>query len=57
MVLSSLFQALLSVVKTYADTDSQLPSITFWLMGSLGKDYTLDVLETPGTVITVEAAI
>lgn len=37
VVVSSLFQALLSVVKTYADTDNQLPSITFWLMGSLGK--------------------
>lgn len=37
VVVSNLFQALLSVVKTYADTDSQLPSITFWLMGSLGK--------------------
>ena len=37
VIVSSLFQALLSVVKTYADTDSQLPSITFWLMGSLGK--------------------
>lgn len=37
IIVSSLFQALLSVVKTYADTDSQLPSITFWLMGSLGK--------------------
>lgn len=37
VVVSHLFQALLSVAKTYADTDSQLPSITFWLMGSLGK--------------------
>jgi iron complex transport system permease protein len=37
IIVSSLFHALLSVVKTYADTDSQLPSITFWLMGSLGK--------------------
>lgn len=38
VIVSSLFQALLSVVKTYADTNSQLPSITFWLMGSLGSD-------------------
>ena len=25
------------MIKIYAGTDSQLPSITFWLMGSLGK--------------------
>ena len=37
VAVSSLFQSLLAVVKTLADTDSQLPSITFWLMGSLGK--------------------
>ena len=43
VIVSSLFQALLSVVKTYADTDSQLPSITFWLMGSLGKGDMEDV--------------
>lgn len=30
-------------MKTYADTDSQLPSITFWLMGSLGKGDMQDV--------------
>ncbi|MDO4555802.1 MAG: iron ABC transporter permease [Lachnospiraceae bacterium] len=44
VIVSSLFQALLSVVKTYADTDSQLPSITFWLMGSLGKGDMTDVM-------------
>lgn len=37
VVVSSLFQSLLSIVKTLADTDNALPSITFWLMGSLGK--------------------
>lgn len=44
IVTSSLFQSLLSIVKTLADTDSQLPSITFWLMGSLGKGNNDDVL-------------
>ena len=43
VIVSSLFQALLSVIKTYADRDSQLPSITFWLMGSLGKGDMTDV--------------
>ena len=37
VVVSSLFQALISIVKTLADTEDALPSITFWLMGSLGK--------------------
>ena len=37
VVVSSFFQALLSVIKTLADTEDALPSITFWLMGSLGK--------------------
>jgi iron complex transport system permease protein len=37
IVVSSLFQALLSIVKTLADTENALPSITFWLMGSLGR--------------------
>lgn len=51
VITSSLFQALLSVVKTYADTDSQLPSITFWLMGSLGKGDMQDVsLMLPATI-------
>lgn len=44
IVVSSLFQALLSIVKTLADPDSQLPSITFWLMGGLGKASNADVL-------------
>ena len=44
VVTSSLFQSLLSVVKTLADTDSQLPSITFWLMGSLSKGNNDDAL-------------
>ena len=37
VVVSSLFQSLLSIVKTLADTEDALPSITFWPMGSLGK--------------------
>lgn len=37
VVVSSFFQALISIIKTVADTDSVLPSITFWLMGSLNR--------------------
>ena len=44
VVVSSLFQALLNIIKTLADTDNALPAITFWLMGGLGKGTNRDVL-------------
>jgi len=44
VVVGSFFQALISVVKTVADTESVLPAITFWLMGSLNKGANADVL-------------
>lgn len=37
MVISSLFSALISLAKLVADTDSKLPAITYWLMGSLSS--------------------
>ena len=37
MVVSSLFQAGTSFIKLVADTQSQLPAITYWLMGSLSS--------------------
>lgn len=35
IMIGSLFTALVSYVKFVADTESQLPAITYWLMGSL----------------------
>lgn len=35
MIVSSFFSALISLLKTLADTDTQLPSIVYWLMGSM----------------------
>ncbi len=35
MVISSLFQALVSFIKVIADPQDTLPSITYWLMGSM----------------------
>lgn len=35
IMIASLFSALVSLVKFAADTESQLPAITYWLMGSL----------------------
>lgn len=51
VVVSSFFQALISVIKTVADTDSVLPAITFWLMGSLNKGTNTDVLVVLPTLL------
>lgn len=37
MVISSLFGAMLSMLKYVADPDEKLPAITYWLMGSLAS--------------------
>lgn len=37
MIISSIFSALLSILKYVADPDNQLPQITYWLMGSMSK--------------------
>ena len=34
MIMSALFNALISLMKYVADTDTQLPEITYWLLGS-----------------------
>lgn len=35
IMISSLFSSLISLIKFTADTESKLPAITFWLMGSM----------------------
>lgn len=35
IIVSSLFQAFVSLIKYVADPDSKLPAITYWLLGSL----------------------
>ncbi len=37
MIVASFFSALVSLLKTLADTDTQLPSIVYWLMGSMAS--------------------
>jgi len=44
VIVSSLFSSFLSIIKTLADTENALPSITFWLMGSLGRSSNDNVL-------------
>ena len=43
ILVSSLFNAFVSLIKAVADTDTKLPAITFWLMGGLSST-TLDDL-------------
>lgn len=43
VVVSSLFGSLLSILKLAADEENVLPSIVFWLMGSLGRASMRDV--------------
>lgn len=43
-VVSSIFSAGLSIVKYVAPTETALPEITFWLMGSFGKIARADLL-------------
>ena len=57
VVVSSFFQALISIIKTVADTDSVLPSITFWLMGSLNKGDHVDVAVVLPAVIASMALL
>lgn len=37
MVTAAIFNALVSLMKYLADSDSKLPDITFWLMGTLSR--------------------
>ncbi len=43
VIIQSIFSALLSLLKYVADTATQLPAITFWLMGSLASTKTSDI--------------
>ncbi len=37
LVVSTMFQAFISIIKTVADPNDKLPAITFWLMGGLSS--------------------
>lgn len=54
IMVGSLFSALVSLVKYMADTDSQLPAITYWLMGSLsGAGYPTLALGAPPILLGI----
>ena len=56
IVVGSFFSALLSIIKTVADTENELPAITFWLMGSLSRGKISDVLVMlPAMIISLSA--
>ena len=52
IMIGSLFSALVSLVKFTADTESQLPAITYWLMGSLaGKGWQTLAMGVPAILV------
>lgn len=54
IMIGSLFTALVSFVKFVADTESELPAITYWLMGSLnGKSYSSLALGAPIIIVGI----
>lgn len=54
IMIGSLFSALVSLVKFVADTESQLPAISYWLMGGLDKaNYKTLLLGAPPIIIGV----
>ena len=44
MTVNTLFNAVVSIIKYMADTESQLPEMTYWLMGSIAKADYKDIL-------------
>ncbi len=54
IMIGSLFTALISLVKFTADTENQLPVITYWLMGTLnGASYRTLLLGAPPILIGI----
>lgn len=54
IMMSSLFSALISLLKYAADTEAQLPAITYWLMGSLdGAGYRTLLLGAPPILVSI----
>lgn len=54
IMISSLFTALVSLVKFVADEESQLPAITYWLMGGLSSaSYRTLLLGAPSIIVGI----
>ena len=54
IMMGSLFTALVSLVKFAADEESQLPAITYWLMGGLNNaDYKTLLLGAPAVIVGI----
>ncbi len=57
IVVSAVFSAGISILKYLADPDSQLPAITFWLMGGLNGVRQVDLLPLAIPVIACSAML
>ncbi len=56
VVVSSFFQAMISLIKYIADPESKLPTITYWLMGSMATASYRDLAVVAG-IIAVGSAV
>lgn len=57
MVMSSLFQAIVSMCKYVADPDDSLPAITYWLMGSFSRSGTYRSIWTLALIFAVAGGV
>ncbi len=57
MIMSSLFNALISLMKYVANAETQLPEITYWLLGSFAGTTFKDVAIAAGPVIIGSIAL
>ncbi len=58
IMVGSLFSALISLIKFVADTESQLPAISYWLMGSLdAASFSTLLLGAPQIIIGITILI
>lgn len=53
VVISSIFSALISLIKYLADADAKLPEITFWLMGSFARSGSYNNIMVMGFVLLI----
>lgn len=51
MVMSALFNALISIMKYTADTETQLPEITYWLMGTFAGATVAELSVAAGPIV------
>lgn len=57
VIVSSLMSSVMNIIKSVADTDTQLAEITYWMMGSLASIKLTDIRNVLATIIIPAAVI